>query len=208
MSGFYCKRRNKEKHFVTWLFIKNAWLPVIAVCHKEILLPRTTQPVVPNITDLDLEVSGYVFTLNWTPNSFFKTKIEYKSSASEEWITLIYDKGIAEADIDFEGIYEDQEDIDFRLSFLDEGSGIVSADYATTTGTINLPEPEPDVIPDVENLSLSVDGEIAFLEWNPSELYLTTVEYMLPDSEEWVTWADSPFAVGTSSVELDFTNVG
>lgn len=70
--GFVCKGRFR-KQLVSWLYIKSAWLPAIAVCNTKLFneLPDPPVNIIPSVENYELTVDGKMTTQTWTPNDTY-----------------------------------------------------------------------------------------------------------------------------------------
>jgi hypothetical protein len=68
--SFLCKGRFGTQE-VSWLYINNAWLPVIAVCNQRLFRDAPPIAEIPAVENYQFTVEGKMTTQTWTPNSTY-----------------------------------------------------------------------------------------------------------------------------------------
>lgn len=135
MSGFLCKGKF-NKQLVSWLQIKNAWLPAIAVCtHKLFKEEIPPNPLaVPIVENFEFAVDGKMTTQTWTPNETYWTWAEVQVNGGL-WEPLGTEgPNSSSGSFYFSGL-NPEDDIGFRLRFGDYG-GTKFGPWTEQFGTI------------------------------------------------------------------------
>jgi hypothetical protein len=129
---FRCLDKNKNRvvREVSWIYIKNAWVPVVTVCTHQ-LYPQNvilSNVNIPNVNNLNLSLQNLGLNISWGSNSNYDTEISYNRN-NTDWEILIIEGNETMVDLN------PGDTLQVRARFTD-GNGNYSANYTTASITV------------------------------------------------------------------------
>lgn len=133
---FKCKDSNNVIRNVTWIYRKNAWIPVVTVCtyalYPQVLIPRVIPEVleIPDVIGLNLQLENLGLIISWTNNSAYLAEVS-TSISENEWTVNVLEPN--QNTFVFE--VQPEVTVQVRVRFTD-GEDRFSPNYTTASMTI------------------------------------------------------------------------
>ena len=87
---FQCLDKSGSNYDANWLFLKDAWVPVITVCEQSIKAPNQIvvgQSAIPDLTNYTVFSNGSLIYVSWDPSNIYYTQGSYNINGGD-WVLV------------------------------------------------------------------------------------------------------------------------